>query len=63
MKKKKLIKKLSFEKKEISKLSDIHGGAIPAQGVATKTNDARCFSRVDTCLCMTVGVCPINQNI
>lgn len=58
MKKIKISKKLGLDKKEISKVSGINGGAIP---VSTKTNNPYCFSRVDSCLCMTVVVCPVNQ--
>lgn len=58
MKKKKLSKKLALRKKEVSNLSSIHGGIVPVRvTINPKSNDARCFSRIDTCLCMTVGAC------
>lgn len=56
MKKKKLIKKLNLRKKGVSNLSSINGGIV-ANPVNIKTNEARCFSRKDTCLCMTYDEC------
>lgn len=62
MKKKKISKKLDLKKKEISKLSGINGGVVPVRvPINAKTNDARWFSRVDTCLCMTIGECDTSQ--
>jgi hypothetical protein len=56
MKKKKLSKRLDLRKKEISRISSINGGIV-AVPINLKTNDARCISKVGSCLCMTYEEC------